>query len=50
MKILRNRVPLPLYFKTFKNINNIKEEWTINREILWLLHPGLCITSIGFHT
>jgi len=50
MNILKIRIPLPLYFKTFKNINDIKEEWMINENILWLIHSGLCITSMGLHT
>jgi hypothetical protein len=50
MNILKSRTPLPIYFKLFKNINDIKEEWILNSELLWLVHPGLCITSIGLHT
>jgi len=50
MNILKARIPLPLYFKTFKNINDIKEEWVINQELLWILQSGLCITSFGLHT
>ncbi len=49
MNILRSYLPLPLYFKEFKNINDVRNEWTINSELLWLLHPGLYITSIGLH-
>jgi len=49
MNILRNYLPLPLYFKEFKNINDVRPNWILNEELLWLLHPGLCITSLGLH-
>lgn len=50
MNITNSMFPLPLYFRVFNNINDVKSEWRINDEILWILQDGLCITSVGLHT
>lgn len=50
MNITRNIFSLPLYFRNFNNINDVKNQWQINKEILWILHDAFCITSIGLHT
>lgn len=50
MNITNSMFPMPLYFRTFHNINDVKDEWKINKELLWLLQDGLCVVSVGLHT
>jgi hypothetical protein len=50
MNILRTSLPLPLYFRSFDHINSPKDEWKLNRQLVWLLHEGISIASIGLHS
>ena len=50
MNLVKDRLPLPLYKKSFETIFNVGDEMELNQELLWILPKSYTITSIGLHT
>ena len=49
MNLVKNIMPLPIYFRQFTNILKVSDSLRLNEDLIWILKSGITICSIGLH-
>lgn len=49
MNLLKDNLPIPLYYRTFDTIFDVEEKLDLNKELLWVLPKAFTIASFGLH-
>ena len=49
MNQAKSYLPLPIYFRNFKSIQEVSTSFTMNKQIQYILTDGFTIVSFGLH-
>ena len=50
MNLVKNIMPLPIYFRQFSDIMNVFDAPKLNDDLIWIMKNGITISSVGLHT
>ena len=50
MNLVKNMMPLPIYINQIDHILDMKENYVLNNELIWILKEGITVASIGLHS